>query len=196
MKSSLLFFTALITCLSLSACIQTPEPFAVKEQSRDLHDADLDGVINARDDCAATPQGATISNEGCPNPNGQMKEVSREIMFEFDKDKLTADEQARLAKMVDRFKTFNDAKVFLIGDTSPEGNDEYNHKLAQRRVAEVTRILVAQGVPESSITEQVYYESNVTPEGFKARKHRLIAVAQWTEAGTDMSWTIFSSEKR
>ncbi|MFB2681252.1 OmpA family protein [Shewanella mangrovisoli] len=194
MKSMPLLPLVLLVSLCLSACIQTPEPFEVKQQTRDLYDADLDGVINARDDCAATPVGAIISNEGCPKANGQLTKVSREIMFEFDNAELTADQQSRLLNMVDKFKTFNDAKVILIGDTSPEGSDEYNHKLAQRRVAEITRILVEQGIPESNITKQVYFKSNAIPEEFKARKHRIIAVAQWKNSGTEISWNIFSSE--
>lgn len=186
--------SAIIATLSLTACIQTPEQYEVKDQTRNLFDNDLDGVINARDLCADTVVGAVISNDGCPNTAGNAKEASREILFEFDKDVLTEGEYARLLKMIDRFKTFPEAKVYLIGDTSPEGSDDYNHKLAQRRVNEITRILVNQGVNPSNITKQVYFDNNIMPQSYQARKHRLVAVAKWSESGTEMSWNIFTSE--
>lgn len=189
-----LLSVAIIATLSLTACIQTPEQYQVKDQTRNLFDNDLDGVINARDLCAETVVGAVINNDGCPNTAGSAKEASREILFEFDKDVLTDAEYARLVNMIDRFKTFPEAKVYLIGDTSPEGSDEYNHKLAERRVAEITRILVSQGVNPNNITEQVYFESNIMPQSYQARKHRLVAVAKWSESGTEMSWNIFTSE--
>ena len=183
-----------ILTIALSACIETPRPALVEQQSRDLTDIDTDGVITARDLCLTTPAGSVINNDGCESSTTVDKEASRVVMFEFDKHALTTYESDRLAKMVDAVKHYPDAKIFLIGDTSPEGSDAYNHELAKKRAAEITRLIVSQGVSEQQITSQVYFESNMIPAAIKGREHRLVAVAKWQESGIEKAWHIFSTE--
>ncbi|WP_153916301.1 OmpA family protein [Shewanella sp. TC10] len=182
--------------LLLTACIETPKPAMVEQQSRDLTDIDADGVITARDLCLTTPSGSVINNDGCENATTIEKKASRVVMFEFDEHTLTPYESRRLAKMVNAVKHHPDAKIYLIGDTSPEGSDDYNHELAKKRTAEITRLIVAQGISEQQITSQVYFEDNMIPASIKGRQHRLVAVAKWQESGIEQSWHIFSSEKQ
>ncbi|MEZ9142057.1 MULTISPECIES: OmpA family protein [unclassified Shewanella] len=184
-----------LLALTLSACIETPRPALVEQQSRDLYDLDTDGVITARDLCLSTPDGSVINNDGCESSTTVEKQASRVVMFEFDKHTLTTYESERLAKMVNAVKHYQDARIYLIGDTSPEGSDAYNHELAKKRAAEITRIIVAQGINEQQITSQVYFESNMIPNAIRGREHRLVAVAKWQESGIEKAWHIFSTEK-
>ncbi|WP_282167456.1 OmpA family protein [Shewanella japonica] len=185
-----------LVALMLSACIETPKPAMVEQQSRDLTDVDADGVITARDLCLTTPDGSVINNDGCENAVTVEKKASRVVMFEFDKHTLTEYESNRLAKMVNAVKHHPDAKIYLIGDTSPEGSDTYNHELAKKRTEEITRLIVAQGINKQNITSQVYFEDNMIPAAIKGREHRLVAVAKWQESGIEKSWHIFSTEKQ
>ncbi|WP_144211389.1 OmpA family protein [Shewanella donghaensis] len=187
--------SACLASLLLTACIDTPKPAWVEQQTRDLTDTDTDGVIAARDLCLTTPDGSVISNDGCERTTTTDKRASRVVMFEFDKHQLTRYESERLAKMVDAVKHFPDAKIYLIGDTSPEGSDAYNHQLAQKRAAEITRLIVNQGVEQQQITTQTYDESNMIPAAMNGREHRLVAVAKWQESGVEKAWHIFTTEK-
>ena len=84
----------LTLCLiSLSGCVTDPELYSnqepLQEQTRDLNDIDLDGVINERDLCAETPNDAVISNDGCEKLTGRPKVKFREIDFAFDESSLS-----------------------------------------------------------------------------------------------------------
>jgi outer membrane protein OmpA-like peptidoglycan-associated protein len=167
----------------------------VEQQSRDLFDPDYDGVINARDNCLQTPKGAVITNDGCESAETIQHEAARIIMFEFNQYTLTEHEQRRLASMVEKVKAKPELSIVLIGDTSPEGSDEYNHKLAKKRSDEITRLLISQGITESKITVQEYYQKdNMIPASLQGRQHRLVALATWSESGIEMAWHIYTSE--
>ncbi|MDP5056576.1 MAG: OmpA family protein, partial [Marinomonas hwangdonensis] len=67
--------------ISIAALLFAYSHFAVAEslyasnvQTR-LADADRDGVIDARDLCPNTSQGAAVDNDGCPNKNTKLLSV-------------------------------------------------------------------------------------------------------------------------
>ncbi|WP_028766652.1 OmpA family protein [Shewanella fidelis] len=189
--TQLLFITALL----LQGCAETAAPFAVAPQTRDLLDSDTDGVINARDKCAATSKGAIIDNDGCPSPNITVKEDFRVIMFGFDRDTLDAQQADKWRGIIGRLAQKQSPSLYLVGDTSVEGSEDYNHALAKRRVEYITQLAVEQGFPAEAIKEEVYYKQNHIPQAVSGREHRLIAVATWQESGTAMMWNIYTSER-
>lgn len=189
-----LFASLLCSMFFISGCAETANRFTVEPQTRDLFDSDIDGVINARDNCMKTPEGAVIDNDGCSLEYKLMEEVATVIMFGFDQDTLSPAQigniKARIAELLQKQRP----QLYLIGDTSPEGSDTYNHQLAQRRADEVTRIVVEAGFPREQIIEQVYYSGNVIPKPLAGRQHRLVAIATWQEQGVEMLWNIFTTQ--
>lgn len=189
-----LFASLLCSMFFISGCAETANRFTVEPQTRDLFDSDIDGVINARDNCMKTPEGAVIDNDGCSLEYKLMEEVATVIMFGFDQDTLSPAQigniKARIAELLQKQRP----QLYLIGDTSPEGSDNYNHQLAQRRADEVTRIVVEAGFPREQIIEQVYYSGNVIPKPLAGRQHRLVAIATWQEQGVEMLWNIFTTQ--
>ncbi|AQS38210.1 outer membrane protein/peptidoglycan-associated (lipo)protein [Shewanella psychrophila] len=184
-----------LTLSLISGCAQTAEPYADQAQSRDLLDTDNDGVINARDSCSETTMGAIISNDGCPESLNQVQEKTKVIMFDFDSSQLSKNEVDKISELLHKLMDLPEAKLVLIGDTSPEGSDSYNHALAQRRVDTIHGIAKEIGFPTQSIVTQTYDQIDRTPTSIKGREHRLIAVGQWQVSGTQMMWNIFTSEQ-
>ncbi len=185
----------LVSCLFLQGCAETAEPFAVAPQTRDLLDSDIDGVINARDKCADTVKGAVINNDGCPTESTAVVEDFRVIMFGFDKDTLSTEQADKWRGILSRLSQQQSPTLYLVGDTSVEGSEDYNHALAKRRVDYITQLAVEQGFPADAIKEEVYYKQNHIPQAVSGREHRLVAVATWQESGTAMMWNIYTSER-
>lgn len=189
-----LFVSLICSLVLMTGCAETANRFPVQPQTRDLFDSDIDGVINARDNCVKTPVGAVIDNDGCSLKYKLVEEVATVIMFGFDQDTLSSAQvgniKASIAKLLQKQRPL----LYLIGDTSPEGSDTYNHQLAQRRADEVTRIVIEAGFPSDQIIEQVYYSGNVIPKPLAGRQHRLVAIATWQEQGVEMLWNIFTTQ--
>jgi outer membrane protein OmpA-like peptidoglycan-associated protein len=191
-------FIALLCITSIAACVTDPELYSEQspaiEQTRDLADLDLDGVINERDLCADSPYDAVIDNDGCPTLTGRPKVKYRVIHFGFDKYSLSTREYKRVLEMADFLKKFTETSLYLIGDTSEEGSDSYNQALAQRRINSVLDVLMKQGINSERFKQEIYSFKNHIPDELKGRNRRMIAVLQWPDDFKDyeVKWNIFS----
>ncbi len=191
-------FITLLCTLSIASCVTDPELYSEQnpaiEQTRDLADLDLDGVINERDLCADSPYDAVIDNDGCPTLTGRPKVKYRVIHFGFDKSSLSSREYKRVLEMADFLKKYAETSLYLIGDTSEEGSDSYNQKLAQRRIDAVLDVLLKQGIDRDRFKQEIYSFKNHIPEELKGRNRRMIAVLQWPDDYKDykIQWNIFS----
>lgn len=99
MKSLYLILPTCLICQPLMAYEEEPygeTPVAV--QIADLKDDDLDGVINARDDCPSTPRGALVDNEGCGEKYVHKKLSSCESFLPITLMKLTLYSLTRFAR--------------------------------------------------------------------------------------------------
>jgi outer membrane protein OmpA-like peptidoglycan-associated protein len=188
--------------ITLSACVTDPELYTQQdkpqEQTRDLNDIDLDGVINERDLCAETPNDAVINNDGCPELTGRPKVKYRIIYFGFDKSTLSENENNRTIEIATFLNKYPETSLYLIGDTSEVGSEEYNEKLAMRRIDTVHELLVSNGVESSRLNKEVYAFKNHLPDYLTGRQTRLIAVLQWPADTKDyeVEWTIFSEKNK
>ncbi|BAJ03792.1 OmpA family protein [Shewanella violacea] len=180
----------------MSGCAQTATPYPAQAQTRDLLDTDNDGVINARDNCRQTTSGAMINNDGCSKSLNQIQERTKVVMFDFDSSHLTNSEVGKVSELLGDLMNLPEARLLLIGDTSPEGSDSYNRALAQRRVDTIQELAKEVGFPTQSIISQTYDQSDRTPTSISGREHRLIAVGQWQESGSQMMWNIFTTESK
>jgi len=181
-----------------SACVTAPELYteqdAKTEQSRDLADLDRDGIINERDECTESPSDAVIDNDGCPALTGRPKVKYRIIHFGFDKSSLSAREHKRVLEMATFLKKYPETNLYLIGDTSSEGSDSYNQKLAKRRINSVHKLLQANGISNERLKQEIYSLKNHLPPELTGRDRRLIAVLQWPSNYKDyqVEWSIFT----
>ncbi len=191
-------FITLLCTLSIASCVTDPQLYSEQnpaiEQTRDLADLDLDGVINERDLCTDSPYDAVIDNDGCPTLTGRPKVKYRVIHFGFDKSSLSSREYKRVLEMADFLKKYAETSLYLIGDTSKEGSDSYNQKLAQRRIDAVLDVLLKQGIDRDRFKQEIYSFKNHIPEELKGRNRRMIAVLQWPDNYKDykIQWNIFS----
>jgi len=185
-----------------TACITDPELYTKQasspEQSRDLADIDHDGIINERDQCADSPSDAIIDNDGCSELTGRPKVKYRIIHFGFDKSSLSTREHKRVLEMATFLKKYPETDLYLIGDTSEEGNDSYNQKLAKRRINSVHKLLLDKGISSERLKQEIYSFKNHLPPELKGRDRRLIAVLQWPAHYKDyqVKWNIFTEMKK
>ncbi|WP_028774817.1 OmpA family protein [Shewanella waksmanii] len=183
-------------CTILYGCADTAAPYEQQQQSRNLNDQDFDGVVNARDECADTPIGAIIDNKGCSITEVAFAEQTKIIMFGFDQDTLSTAERNKVAELIDKLKGLPQAKLLLVGDTSSEGSDNYNHQLALRRIETVKQVALTQGFPLQRIESETYDELRHIANPVSGRQHRLIAIGQWQHDTVAKQWNIFSSEHK
>lgn len=81
-------------------------------------------------------------------------EVAREIVyFDFDKDYITPDAQAKIDKFVVEMKKLDNITLFITGHTDTSGSNAYNKDLSARRAANVRAELDRQGMTTGNIED-------------------------------------------
>lgn len=81
-----------------------------------------------------------------------------DVLFEFDRAELRADEAQRLAAVAEYLKANPTFRVELEGYADPRGAQKYNVALSQRRVEAVKSALIAAGVDAARIGTGAYGE--------------------------------------
>lgn len=119
-------------------------------------DDDGDGVINERDKCPGTPQGARVDGNGCVV---EQTLVMRDITFEFDSARLTANAQRLMENVVAFLRNDPSASIAIGGHTDSKGSDAYNLKLSRDRANEVRDYLVGYGIEAGRLQAAGYGES-------------------------------------
>ncbi|MEE2729418.1 MAG: OmpA family protein [Pseudomonadota bacterium] len=184
-----------VFCGALSGCQSAyKEDDFTMRQPLDLRDADQDGVVNVRDICADSPSDGTVDNQGCAA--WQVEQVNRDFVFhfEFDKDDLKPEHETLFAGVLDLMRQKPEARILLVGDTSPEGSDEYNRNLGERRAEKVITSLTERGIARTRILGFVY--SDELLEGvMKKRERRTIVRVQYVSQQHQPGWTIYTTEQ-
>jgi OmpA-OmpF porin, OOP family len=130
-------------------------------------DSDGDGVTDDKDQCPGTPPGVKVDYRGCEIK----KEIElRDVNFEFDSAKLTADSSTPLDGAVSTLNRYPELTVECTGHTDWIGTDAYNQSLSERRAHSVCTYLIEHGIDKARLTEHGYGESqpiadNHTDEG-------------------------------
>ncbi len=194
MTNYLIFLLAGV--LFLSGCADSPDLTLTRHQIDDLADDDSDGVVNQRDICNETPPDTEVDNRGCTKWRIQEKVEILTIEFDFDKYQVRQDQLATLDKIYGYLNDNDQARVILVGDTSPEGTDAYNQNLAQQRSAAIKQQLINRGIADSRISEQEYYQETAITRQLKTRNRRTIAVLFRPVMTTERKWDIYTSERR
>ncbi len=179
----------------LIACSHQPDTRLSRHQIDDLRDHDNDGVINQRDKCRNTQAGTIVDNNGCAVWLSHQSYLVQSILFDLDSATLRSDQTETLQKIALQLKQNPTLQVTLIGDTSSEGSEDYNHQLAVKRTNAISQALFDKGISPDQILVQEYYQETEYTAKLEQRKRRVIAVFKEQQMQAQQQWTIYSSEQ-
>ncbi|MGD8112682.1 OmpA family protein [Vibrio sp. TRT 17S01] len=195
------FVTTCTLCSLLLATANAEEEYTyidtpTADQIADLQDDDRDGVVNARDICPATPQGAQVDNEGCGETVREEDERQLRILFSHDSDEINPVFTEQIATMADFLEQYKSASIEIQGFASKVGSPEYNLALSKRRAHAVETLLLDYGVDPKRVRIVGYGETRLEAEGDDPASHAVnrkvtATVVGLTERVID-EWTIFS----
>jgi len=131
----------------------------VKQHKTDPLKADTDG--------GSVPDGKEVENGTNPlDPSDDVapkvveKELSFDnILFGFDKSKLTKESQATLDAIYDALNKYSEAKITLSGHTDSIGSENYNMKLSEKRANVAKEYLIKKGLNGNLINLEWFGES-------------------------------------
>lgn len=83
-----------------------------------------------------------------------------DVLFDFNKYSLKPDAKVKLAKVSGILLAYPNLKLQVEGYTDNIGSDDYNQKLSEQRANTVRDFLVAQNVPDGSISAAGYGKRN------------------------------------
>ena len=182
----------------LSACAsKVPEHVTLQSmQVSDLGDVDSDGVVNARDVCLASSEGATLNNSGCGKWQSTPSRKIYSVNFDLNSAVIRDDQRETIAMAIKEVQRSDDATVVLVGDTSAEGSDELNQALGKRRADAIAEVLRASGLPEQRMEGYVYHESHVRARMDRRERRTIILVKRPTSPKSVNDWTVYQAEEQ
>lgn len=202
MKTQYLF--TLLPCLFISSFafaeeendeydyIATPVVVQIADQTDD----DRDGVINARDMCVDTSQGALIDNDGCGFVIETTDMLQLRILFANDSSKIEPIFENQISSMADFLKRYPDTAIEIQGYASKVGTPDYNLALSKRRATAVENELLSNGIVPNRLTIVGYGESNLEETGddelSHAKNRKVTATVVGFEEEVEQEWTIFT----
>lgn len=98
--------------------------------------------------------------------------VLKNIFFEFNQSKLTAESQSELGRLFKLLNEYPKMKIEVSGHTDNIGSDEYNSFLSEKRAEEVKKYLWGLGIDGSRMTAKGYSSKQpiATNESDEGRK--------------------------
>ncbi|MGI2261662.1 OmpA family protein [Shewanella sp. GXUN23E] len=190
-----------VAALLLSACssnIVTMD--GTTNQANDLRDLDQDGVIEARERCDETLQGASIDNYGC----GQIKPINerRELKVLFANDSYYLDPRyyGQVEELAQFMRQYPNTRVTIEGHCSKVGSYEHNLALSQNRANAITALLADRyGISNDRLRAVGYsFDRPVDPSDTQDahnRNRRVIAEVVGEDTTADMKWHIYTVDE-
>tara|TARA_Y100001956_G_scaffold79015_1_gene91572 strand:+ start:667 stop:1281 length:615 start_codon:yes stop_codon:yes gene_type:complete len=176
--------------------IETP----VADQIADLTDDDKDGVVNARDICPNTPEGALVDNDGCGERLKSEEERQLRILFANDSYEINpifSDQIQTMAEFLDKYQS---ASIQIQGFASKVGAPEYNLELSKKRAHAVEDELLSFYVDPGRVSIIGYGETRLEAEGDDESSHALNRKVTATVVGLSEEvveeWTIFTTKEK
>ena len=134
-------------------------------------DGDGDGIPDFADICPDTPNGVTVSQDGCPaqttvvkvvkEPDSAVNDDDRSqkhlagnldnILFDFDRFELKSQYYYDLDKIAAMLRQNPDTKIEIQGHTDNVGSAEYNQRLSEKRAGTVKNYLVEKGIEKERL---------------------------------------------
>lgn len=202
MKTSSMIKTAAVSlsALFLFGCAHNvPLPPKVVPH-HDLRDFDSDGVINARDLCAATPHLAVINNDGCPTYVNREQNQHINVLFANDETQVPSSFDTQLQEMAQFLAQYPETHIELQGYASPTGPSAHNLWLSQQRAKDVKQTLIGMGVSPSRIAIVAHGDNNPvqanTVEDSNILSRRVTAKVVGGSKAVVEQWTIYTTLKK
>lgn len=172
----------------------------VAEQIADLTDDDKDGVVNARDLCPNTPEGALVDNDGCGESLKNEEERQLRILFANDSYEINPIFSDQIQTMAEFLQKYQSASIQIQGFASKVGSPEYNLALSRKRAHAVQDELISFDVDPSRVSIVGYGETRLEDEGDDETSHALNRKVTATVVGLSEAvveeWTIFTSKEK
>ncbi len=111
-------------------------------------DADLDGVLDSKDQCPTTPLGATVNYQGCW--------VIKGVHFDTDKSNIKRKYYGILNNVATVIKRNSGLNIEVQGHTDNQGSAPYNLKLSDRRANAVRTYLSRKVGRAGTLTAEGY----------------------------------------
>ncbi len=194
MKYAMITMSAVF--LALAGCASSvPETLKLeRSQPFSLKDSDGDGVVDARDVCASSPEGVIPDNEGCSEWKWREYEELYFVFFDFDKAFIRDDQKAVMDAIAQDVLSDPDSRIAIVGDTSPEGTIQYNQRLGQRRAEAISGELLRRGVPGEHIRDYVFTDELVRDRLFKRQRRTIVQVTRPAQYESVEQWNIYHAE--
>ncbi|KJG00418.1 OmpA family protein [Photobacterium angustum] len=187
--------TVLLSFSLFGCSLSVPQP-PIAKQTKDLFDADSDGVINQRDRCADTPIDAVVDNDGCPTFVKNSEENNIHVLFANDSSEIPESYMENISNMSEFLAKYPKTHIELKGYASPVGNAAYNVGLSKRRAAAIQQALITEGVAPSRIKTIGFGDSDPVKasdvEESNALSRRVVAQVVGSQGNVVKEWTIYT----
>jgi peptidoglycan-associated lipoprotein len=98
---------------------------------------------------------------GAQGATGMKWTAFKDILFDFDKSNLRANEQPEINRIASYLQQNPGFTVGIDGHADPRGTDAYNQSLSERRVNAIKAELMKAGVPADKIQSGAFGESRL-----------------------------------
>jgi OmpA-OmpF porin, OOP family len=131
-------------------------------------DSDQDGVLDPDDACPGTLLGLKVDERGCAIKAAKI--VLRDINFEFNSSRLTAEAMQSLDKVTQGLQGQPTMQLLIEGHTDSVGSESYNLKLSKERANAARAYLIQSGIEATRLESTGFGESqpvtsNATKDG-------------------------------
>lgn len=88
----------------------------------------------------------------CNNSLSAQKTFTDLLFYDVDAFEIESNQTLVLDSLVDRYYSYHDYSINIIGHADNQGTDDYNQKIASKRAQHVELYLLSKGIPQSKIT--------------------------------------------
>ena len=135
-------------------------------------DADSDGVIDAKDNCANTPITDKVDANGCTIFTEQQETINLLVSFENNKSDVADMYLAEIAKVAEFMKQYPHTQLTINGHTSVVGEAAYNQNLSEKRAQAIVDVLVNNfSISQSRLTAVGHGEEQLVNDANTAAAH-------------------------
>lgn len=109
----------------------------------------------------------------------QVLSSAHEVYFGMGSSTLSAETKSTLDGLIGRLKKGTEFEVLVYGYASPEGDNDYNMKLSEKRIMAVYNYIVDAGITDEKVRYRIprgeemyrslYYKGEEVPKGKRAR---------------------------
>lgn len=105
-------------------------------------DSDRDGVVDSKDQCPGTARQYKVDSTGCPIELSENVSIEMRVEFATNSAEVREAYMSEIKKVADFMNQFDRTRVTVEGHTDNTGAAAYNQDLSQRRAESVRQILI------------------------------------------------------